>query len=223
MAARMKIRSDDTRQGHLGQGQRQDRRCCASSPSAQRVSSRAEHQKRHQPPGRFGHASAPGVGGVIEVEGPIHVSNVQLLDPKERQPDARRHQAQRTAAACASPSSPGRRSTDARHRGQDHAAPEGRATSEEIAPELTRAVRLREPDAGPAAGEDHAEHGRGRGQAEHQAARRGRGAARHDRRAAAQHPPRAQVDRRRSSCARGCPSAARSRCAAPACGSSSTG
>ena len=43
--------------------------------------------KRHQAPRQVAGAQrAEQVGGVIEKEGPIHVSNVMLLDPKQNKP-----------------------------------------------------------------------------------------------------------------------------------------
>ena len=43
--------------------------------------------KRHQRPRSVKDASKGGeVGGIIEREGPIHVSNVMLLDPKSNEP-----------------------------------------------------------------------------------------------------------------------------------------
>ena len=43
--------------------------------------------KRHQRPMQVtGAQRAEQVGGVIEKEGPIHISNVMLLDPKDRKP-----------------------------------------------------------------------------------------------------------------------------------------
>ena len=43
--------------------------------------------KRHQRPRTLKDTQRGGkVGGVIEKEGPIHVSNVMLLDPKENRP-----------------------------------------------------------------------------------------------------------------------------------------
>jgi large subunit ribosomal protein L24 len=41
--------------------------------------------KRHQRPQQTG-ATAQQTGGVIEKEGPIHLSNVMLLDPKDGKP-----------------------------------------------------------------------------------------------------------------------------------------
>jgi large subunit ribosomal protein L24 len=44
-------------------------------------------QKRHQRPRSIRDAQRAGeVGGVIEKEGPIHISNVMLLDPKSNEP-----------------------------------------------------------------------------------------------------------------------------------------
>src|SRR5437660_7616426 len=43
--------------------------------------------KRHQRPQQVRDAQrAETVGGVIEKEGPIHVSNVMLIDPKDKKP-----------------------------------------------------------------------------------------------------------------------------------------
>jgi large subunit ribosomal protein L24 len=43
--------------------------------------------KRHQRPQQVPNAQrAEQVGGVIEKEGPIHISNVMLIDPKDRKP-----------------------------------------------------------------------------------------------------------------------------------------
>jgi large subunit ribosomal protein L24 len=46
--------------------------------------------KRHQRPRQVAGAQrAEQVGGVIEREGPIHISNVMLIDPKEGKPTRR--------------------------------------------------------------------------------------------------------------------------------------
>jgi large subunit ribosomal protein L24 len=43
--------------------------------------------KRHQRPQQVPNAQrAETVGGVIEKEGPIHISNVMLIDPKDKKP-----------------------------------------------------------------------------------------------------------------------------------------
>jgi large subunit ribosomal protein L24 len=43
--------------------------------------------KRHQRPSQVqGSTRADAAGGVIEREGPIHISNVMLIDPKDKKP-----------------------------------------------------------------------------------------------------------------------------------------
>jgi large subunit ribosomal protein L24 len=43
--------------------------------------------KRHQRPTQVPNAQrAETIGGVIEKEGPIHISNVMLIDPKDKKP-----------------------------------------------------------------------------------------------------------------------------------------
>jgi len=43
--------------------------------------------KRHQRPSQVqGSTRADAAGGVIEKEGPIHISNVMLIDPKDKKP-----------------------------------------------------------------------------------------------------------------------------------------
>ena len=55
--------------------------------------------KRHQKPRQVAGAQrAEQVGGVIEREGPIHVSNVMLVDPKEGNDHARRRRGSRRQA-----------------------------------------------------------------------------------------------------------------------------
>jgi large subunit ribosomal protein L24 len=57
-------------------------------PKAQRVYIEGLNMvKRHQRPQQVAGAQrAQQVGGVIEKEGPIHLSNVMLLDPKDGKP-----------------------------------------------------------------------------------------------------------------------------------------
>jgi large subunit ribosomal protein L24 len=57
-------------------------------PKAQRVYIEGLNMvKRHQRPQQVaGSQRAEQVGGVIEKEGPIHLSNVMLLDPKDGKP-----------------------------------------------------------------------------------------------------------------------------------------
>jgi large subunit ribosomal protein L24 len=60
-------------------------------------------QKRHQRPRSIRDAQrAESVGGVIEKEGPIHISNVMLVDPKSGDPTrvgVKREDGQRTRVA----------------------------------------------------------------------------------------------------------------------------
>ena len=66
--------------------------------------------KRHQRPRSLKDTQRGGkVGGVIEKEGPIHISNVMLVDPQRQQADARRASSAPTrAGASASPCGPDR-------------------------------------------------------------------------------------------------------------------
>ena len=56
------------------------------------------------------------VGGIVEKEGPIHVSNVMLLDPKDKKPPGSACVATKAASASASPSAAERRSADGGNR-----------------------------------------------------------------------------------------------------------
>ena len=112
-------------------------------------------------------AQTPRPGGIIEKEGPIHVSNVMLRRPRRQQADPGRRRAATTAAsACATRSAAGRRSTDGGDRGTDQQAARRRAcasaTSRRSCPALIEQVRLLDADAGAAPAEDHAQHGRRR-------------------------------------------------------------
>jgi len=67
--------------GHIGQVLRTD-------PLRDRVwVEGANVQKRHQRPRTLRDVQRGGqIGGIIEAEGPIHVSNVMLVDPSNNQP-----------------------------------------------------------------------------------------------------------------------------------------
>ena len=89
MASRMKIRKDDTVKVISGKDRGKTGTVLRTDPERQRVYVEgANIQKRHQRPQHAaGHpARAADQGGVIEVEGPIHVSNVELLDPSTGEP-----------------------------------------------------------------------------------------------------------------------------------------
>ena len=113
MSHRMKIRKDDMVKVISGKDRGKTGRVLRTEPRRERVYVEGMNiQKRHQRPRSLRDTQrAQDIGGVIEVEGPIHVSNVQLLDPKSGEPTRVGHQSARTASGCAWPRSPARRST----------------------------------------------------------------------------------------------------------------
>ena len=89
MAKAMRIRKDDQVVGDRRQGRRQDRpRGADRAEEAPRLRRAPEHDQAPRTaalgPGRDQKAAQ--VGGIVEKEGPIHVSNVMLLDPKDNKP-----------------------------------------------------------------------------------------------------------------------------------------
>ena len=80
MASRMKVRKDDMVKVISGKDRGKTGRVLRTDPARERVFIEGMNlQKRHQ-------RAQQVQGGVIEVEGPIHVSNVQLLDPGSGDP-----------------------------------------------------------------------------------------------------------------------------------------
>ena len=88
MAHRMKVRKDDMVKVISGKDRGKTGRVLRTEPQRARVFVEGMNiQKRHQRPRSLRDTQrAQDIGGVIEVEGPIHVSNVQLLDPKSGDP-----------------------------------------------------------------------------------------------------------------------------------------
>ena len=86
--ARMKIRRDDMVKVIAGKDRGKTGRVLRTDPARGRVYVEGLNiQKRHQRPRTLRDTQrAQELGGVIEVEGPIHVSNVMLLDPKSGDP-----------------------------------------------------------------------------------------------------------------------------------------
>ncbi|GAC1319712.1 MAG: 50S ribosomal protein L24 [Thermoleophilaceae bacterium] len=84
----LKIRSGDTVKVIAGKDKGKTGRILRVEPKKQRVFVEGMNiQKRHQRPRSLRDTQRGGeVGGVIESEGPIHASNVMLLDPKSGQP-----------------------------------------------------------------------------------------------------------------------------------------
>ena len=84
----MKIRSDDQVMIISGKDRGKIGKVTRVEPKKQRVYVEGLNiVKRHERPRQVAGATrAESVGGVIERPGPIHVSNVALLDPKDRKP-----------------------------------------------------------------------------------------------------------------------------------------
>ena len=88
MSAKLKIRRDDEVVVISGKDRGKTGRVLRVDPKNARVYVEGLNIiKRHQRPQQVRDAQrAESVGGVIEKEGPIHVSNVMLVDPKENKP-----------------------------------------------------------------------------------------------------------------------------------------
>ena len=84
----MKIRKDDTVKVISGKSKGRTGRVLRVDVKRERVYVEgANIVKRHQRPRTVRDTQRGGeIGGVIEKEGPIHVSNVMLLDPKSNEP-----------------------------------------------------------------------------------------------------------------------------------------
>jgi len=79
----LKIRQDDTVKVMAGKSKAGPVACCAWTSRPARLRGGRQHVKRHQRPTTIRDTQRGGeIGGVIEKEGPIHISNVMLLDPK---------------------------------------------------------------------------------------------------------------------------------------------
>jgi len=88
MAKGMKIRKDDQVIVIAGKDAGKTGRVSRTEPKKNRVYVENLNMiKRHERPRSVKDASKGGqVGGIVEKEGPIHVSNVMLLDPKDNKP-----------------------------------------------------------------------------------------------------------------------------------------
>jgi large subunit ribosomal protein L24 len=88
MAKSMRIRKDDQVVVIGGKDAGKSGRVVRTDPKKEKVF--VEHLnmiKRHERPRSVKDAQRGGdVGGIVEKEGPIHVSNVMLLDPKDNKP-----------------------------------------------------------------------------------------------------------------------------------------
>jgi large subunit ribosomal protein L24 len=84
----VKVRRDDMVKVIAGKARGKTGRVLRVNPKKQQVFVEGLNiQKRHQRPRTVRDTQRGGeIGGVIEKEGPIHVSNVMLLDPKTNEP-----------------------------------------------------------------------------------------------------------------------------------------
>jgi large subunit ribosomal protein L24 len=83
MAKRMRIRTDDQVIVISGKDAGKSGRVVRTEPKKRRVYVEGLNiVKRHERPRSSGDLSTANPGGIVEKEGPIHVSNVMLLDPK---------------------------------------------------------------------------------------------------------------------------------------------
>ena len=103
----LKIRKDDMVKVIAGKSKGRTGRVLRVDPKNQRVYVEgANIIKRHQRPRTLRDTQRGGeVGGVIEKEGPIHISNVMLLDPKSGDPTRvriKREDGRRTRVAAKS-------------------------------------------------------------------------------------------------------------------------
>ncbi len=82
-----KVRRDDMVKVMAGKARGRTGRVLRVNPKKQQVFVEGCNiQKRHQRPRTLADTQRAGeVGGVIEAEGPIHISNVMLLDPKSNE------------------------------------------------------------------------------------------------------------------------------------------
>ena len=100
----LKIRRDDTVEVISGKDKGKTGKVLRVEPKRNRVFVEGMNiQKRHTRPRSIRDAQrAEAVGGVIEKEGPIHISNVMLVDPKTNKPtrvSIKREGGQRTRVA----------------------------------------------------------------------------------------------------------------------------
>jgi large subunit ribosomal protein L24 len=88
MAKGMRIRKDDQVVVIGGKDAGKRGRVVRTEPKRHRVYVEGLNMvKRHERPRSIKDTTRGGqVGGIVEKEGPIHVSNVMLLDPKENKP-----------------------------------------------------------------------------------------------------------------------------------------
>ena len=84
----LKIRKDDNVKVISGKDRGRTGRVLRVDPERQRVYVEGVNvQKRHTRPRTLRDTQrSQEIGGIVETEGPVHISNVQLLDPKSGDP-----------------------------------------------------------------------------------------------------------------------------------------
>jgi large subunit ribosomal protein L24 len=83
----MRVRSGDEVQIMAGKDRGKRGKILRVEPAKQRVYVEGLNMiKRHMKPQTSGSRGEQTAGGVIEREGPVHVSNVMLIDPKQGKP-----------------------------------------------------------------------------------------------------------------------------------------
>jgi large subunit ribosomal protein L24 len=83
----LKVRSGDRVQVMAGKDRGKSGRVLRVEPRKERVYVEGVNMvKRHTRPQQVSGTRSDAVGGVIEREGPIHISNVMLLDPRDSKP-----------------------------------------------------------------------------------------------------------------------------------------
>jgi large subunit ribosomal protein L24 len=87
MAKAMRIRTDDNVIVTSGKDRGKSGRVLRTEPKKRRVYVEGLNMvKRHQRPRSVQDTKKAQSGGIIEREGPIHVSNVMVLDPRDNTP-----------------------------------------------------------------------------------------------------------------------------------------
>jgi large subunit ribosomal protein L24 len=83
----LKVRSGDRVQVMAGKDRGKSGRVLRVEPRKERVYVEGMNMvKRHTRPQQVSGTRSEAIGGVIEREGPIHISNVMLLDPRDSKP-----------------------------------------------------------------------------------------------------------------------------------------
>jgi large subunit ribosomal protein L24 len=87
MAKSMRVKTDDQVTVRAGKDAGKSGRVIRTDPKKHRVYVEGLNMvKRHERPRSSGDLKNAQAGGIVEKEGPIHVSNVMLLDPKNNKP-----------------------------------------------------------------------------------------------------------------------------------------